>query len=138
MYLTVQRRRVSLDAGMWISPEDIMARAKAAAQWPACRVYLEWDNGKEPIMNDEELRFAARLVHTHHCANLYHDRYIDVRPPPPPTLQGGDEEEGREETYPHIPIPFPPARPSPPNSPPNPTPVITRAGSAGSRATRPD
>ncbi len=134
MYLTVQRRRVSLDAGMWISPEDIMARAKAAAQWPACRVYLEWDNGKEPITSDEELRFAARLVHTHHCANLYHDRYIDVRPPPrPPAPQGADD---TDEAYPHIPIPFPPARPSPPNSPPHP--LITRAASAGPRATHPD
>ena len=128
MYLTVQRRRVPLDAGMWLSPDDIVARAKAAAQWPACRIYLEWDNGKEPITTDEELRFAARLVHTHHCTNLHHDRYIEVRPPPRMVFstrpvgagakkKGNIEEDEDEEEYPHIPIPFPPARPSPPDSP---------------------
>lgn len=73
MFLTIHRRRIPLDPGVWISPEEIMRRAVAAAAWPRNKIYLEWDFGHEPIHTMEELAFACRLVQCNHCRNMEYD-----------------------------------------------------------------
>ena len=77
MFLTVHRRRIALDPGVWISPEEIMRRALAESLWPRNKIYLEWDFGHEPIHTMEELAFASRLVQTNHCRNMEYD-YGDI------------------------------------------------------------
>jgi hypothetical protein len=73
MHLVVQRQRIQLQAGVWISPEDIMRKAIAASFWPRCKVYIDWGFGKEPVHTPAELAFASRLVHAYHCFDISFD-----------------------------------------------------------------
>ena len=81
MHLVIQRKRLYLRPGVWISEEEIVRRARAVALWPRSTVYLEWGGGGclEPIRTEVELRFAARLVAAHHGQSVvYYDDTGDV------------------------------------------------------------
>lgn len=68
MHISIQRQRIRLERGVWVSPDQIASLAKKRSHWPRRPVYLEWRDGSfEELHNDLELEFAARLVSEFHA-----------------------------------------------------------------------
>ena len=68
MYISIQRKRINLERGVWVAPEQIANLARRRSHWPKRPVYLEWREGSfEELRNDLEIEFAARLVSEFHA-----------------------------------------------------------------------